>query len=100
MADLLDRILSYVGEKPELRPRAEVAPRPRRYRIVSVDDHVTEPPDLFAGRLPAKFTEDAPHVERDEDGHDWWVFDHERVPLLGSDSWVGFEPGHAYLGCR
>jgi len=37
-------------------------------------------------------------VERDEHGHDWWVFDHDRVPLLGSDSWLGFEPGHAYLG--
>jgi predicted TIM-barrel fold metal-dependent hydrolase len=98
MADLLERILSYAGEKPELRHRADTAPRPRRYRIVSVDDHVTEPPDLFAGRLPAALAADAPRVERDDRGHDWWVFDHGRVPLLGSDSWLGFEPGHAYLG--
>lgn len=98
MADLLERILSYAGEKPELRHRAETVPRPRQYRIVSVDDHATEPPDLFAGRLPAAFAADAPRVERDEHGHDWWVFDHDRVPLLGSDSWLGFEPGHAYLG--
>jgi predicted TIM-barrel fold metal-dependent hydrolase len=98
MADLLERILSYAGEKPELRRRGEMAPRPRRYRIVSVDDHVTEPPGLFAGRLPAAFAADAPRVEQDDRGHDWWVFDHDRVPLLGSDSWLGFEPGHAYLG--
>jgi predicted TIM-barrel fold metal-dependent hydrolase len=98
MADLLERILSYAGEKPELRHRGDVAPRPRRYRIVSVDDHVTEPPDLFAGRLSAALMANAPRVERDEHGNDWWVFDHDRVPLLGSDSWLGFEPGHAYLG--
>jgi hypothetical protein len=65
---------------------------------VSVDDHATEPPNLFAGRLPAALATEAPRVERDEHGHDWWVFDHDRVPLLGSDSWMGFEPGHAYLG--
>jgi predicted TIM-barrel fold metal-dependent hydrolase len=98
MADLLERILSYAGEKPVLQQRAEVAPRPRRFRIVSVDDHVTEPPGLFAGRLPGAFAAEAPRVERDAQGHDWWVFDHDRVPLLGSDSWLGFEPGHAYLG--
>jgi predicted TIM-barrel fold metal-dependent hydrolase len=98
MADLLERILSYAGEKPELRHRGVVAPRPTPYRIVSVDDHLTEPPDMFAGRLPAQFAADAPRVERDELGHDWWVFPGARVPLLGSDSWLGFEPGHAYLG--
>lgn len=98
MADLLERILSYAGEKPELRHRGDVAPRPTPYRIVSVDDHLTEPPDMFAGRVPAAFAADAPRVERDELGHDWWVFPGDRVPLLGSDSWLGFEPGHAYLG--
>jgi len=32
--------------------------------IVSVDDHVIEPPDFFDGRLPAKFDEDRPEVVR------------------------------------
>lgn len=98
MADLLERILSYAGERPELRRRGPMELQPRRYRIVSADDHVTEPPDMFVGRVPARFAEVAPRVERDGQGFDWWVFDHERVPLLGSDSWQGFEPGHAYLG--
>jgi predicted TIM-barrel fold metal-dependent hydrolase len=98
MADLLERILSYAGEKPELVQRGPMEARERRYRIVSADDHLTEPPTMFEGRVPAKFADQAPRVERDEHGHDWWVFDHERVPLLGSDSWQGFEPGHAYLG--
>ncbi len=34
-------------------------------RIISVDDHVVEPPDLWTERLPARFRDRAPHVERD-----------------------------------
>ena len=29
------------------------APRPRRFPVISVDDHLIEPPDLFEGRMPA-----------------------------------------------
>jgi hypothetical protein len=32
--------------------------------IISVDDHVIEPPDVFQPRLPAKFKEQGPRVER------------------------------------
>ncbi|MEY2453675.1 MAG: hypothetical protein QOD92_3249 [Acidimicrobiaceae bacterium] len=32
--------------------------------ILSVDDHIVEPPDLFDGRLPSKFRGRAPRVER------------------------------------
>ncbi len=31
--------------------------------IVSVDDHVVEPPDLWSSRLPAKYRDIGPHVE-------------------------------------
>jgi len=33
-------------------------------RIISVDDHIVEPPDLFEDRLPAKLAERAPRVIR------------------------------------
>lgn len=33
-------------------------------RIISVDDHIIEPPDVFKGRLPKKLQERAPRVER------------------------------------
>jgi predicted TIM-barrel fold metal-dependent hydrolase len=98
MADLLERILSYAGEKPTLIKRGPLERRERRYRIVSVDDHLIEPPDTFIGRVPSKHADRAPRVERDELGHDWWVFANDRVPLLGSDAYQGWEPGHAYLG--
>ncbi len=32
-------------------------------RIISVDDHVVEPADLWSSRLPAKYREVGPHVE-------------------------------------
>ena len=34
-------------------------------RIISVDDHVVEPPDLWTSRLPSKYRRPAPRVERD-----------------------------------
>jgi predicted TIM-barrel fold metal-dependent hydrolase len=33
--------------------------------LISVDDHVTEPPDLWTSRLPAKFRDRGPQVKRD-----------------------------------
>ena len=34
--------------------------------IISVDDHVTEPPDLWTSRLPHKFRDRGPQVRRDK----------------------------------
>jgi predicted TIM-barrel fold metal-dependent hydrolase len=42
--------------------------------LVSVDDHVIEPPDMFERHVPAKFADDAPKVVRTADGLDEWVF--------------------------
>src|SRR5205807_1086464 len=33
--------------------------------IISVDDHVVEPPDLWTSRLPKKYLDRGPRVERD-----------------------------------
>jgi hypothetical protein len=33
-------------------------------RIISVDDHITEPPTMFERWLPQKYLDRAPHVER------------------------------------
>ena len=30
--------------------------------IVSLDDHIVEPPDLWSSRLPAKYRDVGPHV--------------------------------------
>ena len=33
-------------------------------RIISVDDHVVEPPELWQSRLPARFRDRGPRIER------------------------------------
>jgi predicted TIM-barrel fold metal-dependent hydrolase len=42
--------------------------------LVSVDDHIVEPPDLFVNHLPQKYLRRAPRQERREDGTDVWMF--------------------------
>ena len=42
-------------------------------RIISVDDHVVEPPDLWQSRLPAKYKDRGPRIVRDpESGVEVW----------------------------
>ena len=42
--------------------------------LISVDDHIIEPPDMFAGRLPARYAADAPQLVHRDDGTDVWKF--------------------------
>ena len=39
--------------------------------LVSVDDHVIEPPDLWQSRLPAKYLDVGPRMVHDEKGSRW-----------------------------
>ena len=98
MADLLEKILQYAGPKGTLVLRGEMPPSERRYRIVSVDDHLVEPPDVFTSRMPARLRDRAPRVERDDQDIDYWVFEEERVPLCGADGIKSWEVGKGYLG--
>jgi predicted TIM-barrel fold metal-dependent hydrolase len=61
----------------------------RKYTVISVDDHIVEPPDAFDGRLPAKFADRAPHVVTKEDGRQTWVFDGMELPNVGFNAVVG-----------
>ena len=44
-------------------------------QIISVDDHVVEPPNVWQDRLPAKFKERGPRSVRDDEGRDVWMFE-------------------------
>jgi hypothetical protein len=99
VADLVEQLVQYGGDTRSVPPpRAEPSPREIRYRIVSVDDHVLEPPDVFRDRMPAHLEVRAPRVERDDAGVDWWVVDDERFPLLGADALVTWDMSGKYLG--
>jgi len=57
--------------------------------FISVDDHLVEPPGLFEGRLPARFADRAPRVERTPNGDDVWVFDGQTIPNIGLNAVAG-----------
>jgi predicted TIM-barrel fold metal-dependent hydrolase len=60
-----------------------------RYRIVSVDDHLIEPPDLFDGRMPAALADRAPRIATADDGRQAWVYEDRRYPNIGLNAVVG-----------
>jgi predicted TIM-barrel fold metal-dependent hydrolase len=57
--------------------------------LVSVDDHVVEPPDMFEGRLPARFAGQAPVVTRRDDGTEIWRFDDKEATNIGLNAVAG-----------
>ncbi|MBA3654784.1 MAG: amidohydrolase [Actinobacteria bacterium] len=60
--------------------------------LVSVDDHVVEPPDLFDGRLPAKYADVAPRILRKDDGTKVWTYDGNEIPNIGLNAVAGRPP--------
>ena len=75
--------------------------------LVSIDDHMIEPPDMYKNHLPAKWLDQAPKIVRNEQGVDEWTFQGEKTATpfgmaatVGwpRDQW-GFNPG-AYTELR
>jgi predicted TIM-barrel fold metal-dependent hydrolase len=97
VVDLLEFLKASRQPKGRLEPRSDPAPRARQYTVVSVDDHVIEPPDLFESRLPARWAEVGPRVIHHDEA-DWWVFGDQELPLLGADAVQSWEPGRGYSG--
>jgi predicted TIM-barrel fold metal-dependent hydrolase len=60
-----------------------------RYRIVSVDDHLIEPPDTFEGRMPTALADRAPRIVTSADGRQVWEYEGNRYPNIGLNAVVG-----------
>ncbi len=60
--------------------------------LVSVDDHVVEPPDMFEGRVPAKWQGREPRIVHKPDGTDVWVYEGNEIPNVGLNAVVGRPP--------
>ena len=57
-----------------------------KYGLISVDDHVLEPPQLWTERLSSsRWGERVPHVEQSDAG-EWWAVDDQKLPLAGRGS--------------
>ena len=51
--------------------------------ISSVDDHISEPPDMFNQHLSGKALESAPKLTQDSKGKDLWVYQGMSFPSVG-----------------
>jgi predicted TIM-barrel fold metal-dependent hydrolase len=81
-------------------------------KIISVDDHVVEPPELWQERLPAKYRERGPRIERrklkrtaggtgganmgfvEADDGQWcdvWLYDDLEYPFMTLSAAIGFK---------
>ncbi|HVU71752.1 MAG TPA: amidohydrolase family protein [Mycobacteriales bacterium] len=60
--------------------------------MVSVDDHVVEPPDMFDKHLPAKWQDGAPRLIHKDDGTDVWSWDGKEIPNIGLNAVAGRPP--------
>ncbi|WP_420638914.1 amidohydrolase family protein [Candidatus Poriferisocius sp.] len=78
-----------IHEKPSERLLPDPEPQHIRYTLISVDDHLVEPPWLFEGRLPARFADRAPKVVERDDGGQHWEFDGQIFAQLGLNALVG-----------
>jgi predicted TIM-barrel fold metal-dependent hydrolase len=70
------RVVKLGIKRPVTRPLLpDPEPREVKYTLVSVDDHLMEPPETFEGRIPGKWKDQAPRVVETEEGHQVWVFE-------------------------
>jgi len=58
--------------------------------ILSIDDHVVEPPDLFEGHLPASYRDRAPRLVRDAQGKEHWEFEGKEFGIFGLNATVSW----------
>ena len=63
-------------------------------RIISSDNHIFEPPDLWLDRIEPKFKDRAPRIVREGD-EDWWHCDGKRVQGTGI-GFGGAQPGRRF----
>ena len=60
--------------------------------LISVDDHVVEPPTVFDNHLAQKYKDRAPRSIRKPNGAEMWVFGDRQLPNIGLNAVVGRTP--------
>jgi predicted TIM-barrel fold metal-dependent hydrolase len=57
--------------------------------LISVDDHIVEPPEMFKNHLSKKYIDDAPHLVHNPDGSDTWQFRDIVIPNVALNAVAG-----------
>jgi predicted TIM-barrel fold metal-dependent hydrolase len=60
--------------------------------LISVDDHVVEPPTLFDNHLPDKWKDFAPKFVHKDNGTDVWQYEGVEIPNIGLNAVAGKPP--------
>uniref|UniRef100_UPI003905FD41 hypothetical protein n=1 Tax=Trujillonella humicola TaxID=3383699 RepID=UPI003905FD41 len=58
--------------------------------MISIDDHVVEPPDMFANHVPERWRDHAPRSIVDENGYEKWWFQGNSMGTVGLNAVVGW----------
>jgi len=64
-------------------------------QLISVDDHLVEPPHVWQDRLPAALREIGPRIVREDGaagGTDVWMYEGRRYPQIGLNAVAGKSP--------
>ncbi len=61
-----------------------------RHRVIDVDTHITEPPDVWTSRVSSKWGNDVPHIER-LGGKDIWIVAGKPSVPPGMVTMAGFD---------
>ena len=76
--------MTITASKPGASSAKPVIPQ-----IISVDDHISEPPEMFRNQLSGADLESAPRLEQDRNGKDQWVYQGMKFPSVGLNAVVG-----------
>ena len=49
------------------------------YTHLDADTHITEPPDVWTARVPARYRDHVPQMVRDAGGNDVWVLEGKQI---------------------
>ena len=60
--------------------------------VISVDDHVVEPPHLFAEYMSPALRQHGPQLVETADGHQVWEFEGHRYTQVGMNAVAGRRP--------
>ena len=58
--------------------------------LISIDDHLIEPPNLFENHVPAQYKSQAPRLVRDDNGKDHWIFEDQEMGMVGLNAVVSW----------
>ncbi|HZQ58470.1 MAG TPA: amidohydrolase family protein [Acidimicrobiales bacterium] len=58
--------------------------------VIDADTHLTEPPDVWTSRVPARYVEHVPRMVRNDAGRDVWVVDDQHLSTVGNTAVAGW----------